>query len=156
MHPLIQLPKTARLSLPAYDLVVQDHKITSHKHGIFDVLLDAVRYDHWDDLLSQMISQGFKLEAVKDQCIKDLKNPQGLANAIGHEFVYERSHTFARDLLKSQRGQIFAADIIKMIRGCKNWKQFEKAISIKSDFWKAMICRIKNETIAWEKSKLNE
>ena len=133
MQPLVGLPKTGYIKGLIYTLKIENHKIVSLVK-MFKFLLKENNDQYWNEIISQMISQGFKLDGVIQCCIKEIQNVEECAWIFTELDVLIQKD--AEKLSASQAGRKIAIMMINGIEPCKNWKQFHDTIHRESDFIK--------------------
>ena len=134
MNPLTGLPKTAHIDLgrsEMWDLYVKNHEVTN-KHGFMYWLEGIFHYDKWNDILPQMISQGFTLDGVIETCEAELKDKEKLLRIL--KWYVGISVRREQEIINSQFGVEIASYIIKTLQKCKNWKQFDETMDKHSEF----------------------
>ena len=136
MHPLIGLPKTAQIQCNGLPLIsIENHRVVS-KDGIMYWMM-FMNYDkQWKHILSQFISQGFKIGGVIEECIRDMKD-QKHVNRILFDF-YSTGIKYEDIVEKSQSPEIrkIVGRIIKKLKTCKNWNQLYQMMRKNSNFQK--------------------
>ena len=129
MHPLNGLPKTARLTSSKLmdDLVIDNQKVL-YVDGLFAWLTYATNWDwndYEDNVLPQLVSQGFKVEAVKEQCMIELQETGRLVGVLYHLHDYEGGgedeFEFKSDSDEQERPIVI--QMIKKISMVKDWEE---------------------------------
>ena len=97
MNKINGLPKTAYMFVGGINLKVENHRVQSEKcllHWLIYIVNwpDNHKNTSWEKIHSEMISQGLKFDAVREQCIEDLKDPKNLAKIF---FVINFDHTIS-------------------------------------------------------------
>ena len=144
MKPLIRLPKTADIVCPELNnLIVRNHKVVRPESGILWWLLDTVGYKHWNQVLPQMISQGFRFEAVIEECIEDLRDPEKLSVIIywinNDKNRYENQKYLSEN---TQTGEKIAVRFAKKLHTYENWKKLNDAFTQTGQFRITMLSQI--------------
>ena len=134
MNPLVQLPKTANILSEYEELVIRDHTALN-RNGFLTWVLEIMFNGEWGVVLPQLISQEFRFEAVREQCIKDLKDPKK------HYGLFENFAKYGipsldcwKKLTKSTMVEKFFSEIIKKISDSKNWVEFHYIMNDESDY----------------------
>ena len=143
MRDLIGLPKKAHIKGHGWvDLFVENHEVYSYG-GLFDWLLGVMFKKAWTDVFPELISQGFRFEAVMKECVKDLKNPTKFAEIT--DWYYPDPGDMTHRLKKfyhTAEGNRVARDIANKLITCKNWDQLCDFMNLQSDFQKKMADRV--------------
>ena len=143
MNKIAGLPDTAQIEVNGCDdLIITNHRVTS-PDCLFKWLLLVMVEKQWDCAVSQMISQGFKLDGIKEQCILDLQDEESFDDIL---VMYEGYilHALRRTTKKSPDipRKIITGKIIKKIQKCKNWKQFHNNMRLESSFQRIIRARV--------------
>ena len=133
MEPLIQLPKTAHITCGnCDDLIIEKHRIPG-RTGLFFWLFISILNLEWGNILPQMISQGFRLDAVIQQCITDMKNPEKLRQVICLYYADSTEDENLETLCHSSRGKILAGEITKILYTFRKWSQLYDMMKFHGD-----------------------
>ena len=135
MLPLVGLPRTANVkSKQTSDLVIENHKVL-YKDGLFSWLSFVITWADWDVVIPQLLSQGFKFDAVRDQCIKDIKDPEKLTRIL---YYMDIRCLASLDDVKKFTATKHTAEIILLIesklKSCRNWTEFHREFKRDGDF----------------------
>ena len=98
----------------------------------------------WDEALPQMIQQGIKYAAFREQCILDLQDLKKFAEMV---FWYQR-RSYDKDarirFTATPAGKMIRVEITNMIKKCMDWNQFRSAMRTEGSFF----THIRNEVEA--------
>ena len=137
MHILLGLPRKAHIISEYRDLEIENHKVTNPS-CIMGWLLGVIARNEWRYVLSQMISQGFKLDGVIEQCIADMQDPKKFARIL-YELGRERySHEKLKKLISTGLAKPIQQEITARLKACQNWDQLFHAINRNSVLLKKM------------------
>ena len=129
MEPIVGLPKTAHIVCSLHtDFEIKNRRIVSHSGGFMDWLLGVIARNEWRDVLSQMISQGFRLNGIIEHCIKEMQDPELFANMlawINNEFYNVK---FRRKFTSSVHAKTLIRYITGILLNCKNWDDLFDAL----------------------------
>ena len=144
MNTLIQLPRTADVDAIGKGLKIRDHKVINGNY-LLNWLFGISQWDEWSKVLPQMISQGFKIGAVIEECIMDLvKFDLSWFLEIGC------SHDKIDKLPLTLTGRRIRAELKKRLQACKNWNDLIDVINPKGEFSKKISKRarwaVRNES----------
>ena len=143
MRPLIQLPRTARLTWNLRsDLVIDNHEIVTEE-AFMDWVSWGIRYGIWDKILMQFKQQGFHIEAVIQQCILDILDSRkdNWMLAWDKSGITYNSITRQNFNATTTEKNIRAEFVIKL-HTCKNWDDLGNLLNHQSDFSKKMAGKI--------------
>ena len=152
MNKIIGLPKKALIvCIDGDDLIIENNEI-QYIYGLLEWCIDIIaNKDHWDNVLSQMISQGLRLDAVIEQCIEDLKNrfrfQRMLSLFIKEKCTYQQRCNYT----DSPAGKQLAADFEKRLCAIKSWDQFRDLLSWTGDYQNKMKDKVLKEVLACKK-----
>ena len=121
MNKLAGLPRMAHVTCHGnMGLKVDNHRV-KNSGGLLDWLSWVAKHDFWHDILPQMISQGFHIGAVIEECLADLNNQHKFTNQIYwfgiSNFRYDDRVKFA----STEEGDCIRMEYIKKMKTCKNW-----------------------------------
>ena len=142
MAKLITLPRTAHI-IGGYcqDLKIENHMVTGDT-GFISWLFEAINSYDWKTALPQMISQGFRFDAVMEQCIEDLKDIKKFEGFI-YWFDYRTYDSSKRiKFVASHAGEIIREEIIKKIKTCTGYKKLVKTMKRNNPFFDDIQCKI--------------
>ena len=141
MNKLVQLPKTAFITCPNWsDLKITNHQATSGNFTYW--ILGAQNYEYWEEVLPQLISQGFRYNAVVEQIIQDIKNPEKIGEILWYMGIKKSPKKLVK-FVSTKSGQETVSEMIKKIHLCKNWKQFHNTFKQESLFMQNFETKIK-------------
>ena len=121
MKPIFRLPKNAFISTFGIEnLIIKNHEVM-HTFGMFYWMLYVERHGQWGVIMPQLLSQGFQLGTVIEQCISDLQDQKKLVATM--RYIGLEGETHCKEFISSVQGKKFAETIIKKIQKCKNWEQ---------------------------------
>ena len=146
MNPLMGLPKTARIvTKSVQDLVIKNHKVTDNNSFMYMILF-MIENKHWKQVLPQLISQGFKIDGVIEECIRDMKDQKHVNRILSNFYCNEKYYGYFKH---SQSPEIVKIGecIIKKLKTCKNWDQLYQMMRKNSDFQKEMQKKMKEVII---------
>ena len=147
MRPLTQLPKSAYLeSLGENDdgiwLKIENHRVVN-TFSLMDYMLGAINHAGWNDLLPQLISQGFKLEAVVEYFVEQLMDDQNFITSL---LWYHGTNYLDYDMRKvasSPAGKRIKVEITEKLHTCKTWDDLYNVMKIWGTFPKKVNRKIK-------------
>ena len=146
MHGLMGLPKKAHIiSDQWFDLHVNDNLVSSHTY-LMRWIIGVVKHGDWEVVLPQLISQGFKFEAVKEECILNLQDTK---KCVGIFWSLYKSHYNWSEITQFTSGseaREISHLLIKKIETCKNWNQLKKMIRHGNIFNRFLANKIMDET----------
>ena len=138
MNKIAGLPKTAHVVWDEYnDLRVENHKVVS-KDPMLRWLIFVTMCKKWDQLLPQMISQGFRIEAVIEECIADMQNSEKFTRVL--YWVVDQHNSYKKRVKIASSGQAkpVQQEIIAKLKTCKRWDQLFNAVKTNGDLLKKM------------------
>ena len=148
MHSLNGLPKTAYVTIEDWStgLIIKNHKVADD-HSLMYMILFMIENKQWKHILPQFISQGFKIDGVIEECIRNMKD-QIHVNYILYNF-YSGGKVYGYIKQNSQSPEIvkIIGCIIKKLKTCKNWNQLYQMMRKNSDFQKEMQKKMKEVII---------
>ena len=137
MRSLNGLPMTARIEIKGWrNLWVEDQRVCNYD-GLLFWLIDTIGHNHWDVALSELISQGFRFEAVIEECIEDLRDPEKCKKIIWWINDNRGMIDYSRYEFESRLTvKIVVKYLAEKLSGCKNWAQLYGIFSHKGRFRK--------------------
>ena len=134
MHPLIELPKTAWINAGNNDFLrIENHKVVE-PYSLLEWLVCTLRWRDGYNVISQMMARGFRLDAVIDQCIKDVMDPAKFAEVLCYEYHEANRAGKVQDLVSSKLGRAMEAHVIKKLKDCKTWDILLRTLYAGSEF----------------------
>ena len=134
MKPLVGLPRTAMIKGKWFKIVVENHQVVN-KCGLMAAMMDMISGDYHGQKRSlQMKSQGFKLDAVIEECIKNIRDPKIFSQILWRINGYKDN-----DVALIQNGMPIARYIENRVRATKNWRSLYSMMSRQSPFVKHML-----------------
>ena len=150
MNKIAGLPKTARVI--CVNNYVRDLKIKNHvvvnSFGLLNWLIQVIGQHHlWNDILPQLISQGFKVDAVIEQCIADMQNSDKFLWIL-YKFGRHRHTSRKLDkLISTGQAKQVQREITARLKACQNWDQLFHALDRNDISVKKMFKEWSNLTI---------
>ena len=128
MNPIVGLPKSAEIHVLCdgsdHTLEIKNHLVIQPRPGIFSWLINVTAYLSVKELIDKMQSNGFRFDAVIEQCVQELKIDSSLIQwIIGRYFNWGYEHHIEK-YAKSKKGRIITGEAIRRITACKNWYEF--------------------------------
>ena len=131
MNPLIQLPRTARIvTISVEDLEIENHMVVSHQRMLL-WMMHVMNRDLWDDVLSQLISQGFTTDAVMQTCETELNDSLVFRYLMDQLGVQVSEHSTA--------GKNIKIEITRKFQNIKTWNQLHDAMHRDAGFRKKIV-----------------
>ena len=141
MYKIKGLPKTALIEMKWCNMRIKDQQVVEHG-GMMSWIMGTIILDSWQKALTQMIQQGFKIGAVIDECISDLRKPERIKTILCWYYVEDME---LEKLSSSTAGLSIGEEIIKKLETCKTWNQFYIEMRMDSVFQKKMKKKIEME-----------
>ena len=139
MNELMSVPKNVTVYSGSWELTIENHEVM-YSMGVFWWLLFSARECVWKDVVSEMISKGFKFDSTIEYCISEIqKNPTHIG-CIMHTYwkMPEEATTLTLEnwglFCNSPEGIKLRADIIQHLGLCRNWDELYKIISYNSEY----------------------
>ena len=147
MRPLIQLPRNAHITCERHiDLIITNHETVNY-HCLLDWLFIATKMRDWKNILSQLISQGFKLDAVIGRCTEELLE----AKKIDHFFLRlcknDSTLNEIEELLSGDAVIPITREFEKKLKTCNSWGAFYNIMQPDRFFLTDMKSRIMEKII---------
>ena len=144
MIPLMGIPKTADIEFDfspltiRYVIKIRGQKIPEGANLFYHIAM-AIKYGIWEKIEKQFIQQGFQFDGVMEYCMKDMQDspPRTLLDMIGELDLKNRGIGFTQ-FVKRKAEKWIAVEYIKMMKDCKNWRQFYHVMKKDSDFHKKL------------------
>ena len=146
MNKLFGLPKSAILKITVFPVLeIKNHEILPGPSLLY--LLHWIINEHdWTNMLGQLTSQGFRFEAVIEQCASELESKpltKQLITSVFHEIDFKLDcHA---NFMRTANGKQLLREYIIMIRKCSDWDEFYINMKPQSTFNKLMKRRIRKE-----------
>ena len=138
MYKINGLPKNAFIKIKlGLSLRIKDQKIVGSDDGIMDWLIYQIKHESWHQALPQLISQGFKFDAVRERCIEELKDPRRLGMVF---WLITDNPNYSKKDRKA-----IVQYITEKLNSYKNWKQFYYAFIRLYKFNSDMMREIKKQ-----------
>ena len=155
MLPLVGLPKTADIELQGKNLQIRNHQVQGETCllRLFICFLDWYgprRNPSWKKIIPQFISQGFKFDAVREQCIKDLRDPKNLP-----KILFDLNSYAIKDMQVAEKfsGTIHAGrvatEIESRIKSWSDWMDIHREFASGEDLRKKLHEKIWEEFKKW-------
>ena len=152
MNPLVALPRNAQITIDGLVVNIKNCKAvpdTNAQHTFFNILLYAKYHGRWNDVLSQMTSQGFRVEAVADECIAAIKNHKEFTWLLywfgGSDFAHAQRMIFA----STGHAKQIQREIIIKLESCRRWRDLYDMVNEKSEFRKKILKKMQEEMIQY-------
>ena len=140
MNDLVGLPNNAVITVatPGTNLEIINHEVINPS-GLLNWLIFAFGQDDSNHILSQMISQGFKLEGVIEHCIKELHNRSFLVDILSNfDSDDVRQYQIERHFKKDGTGGDIVSDFEIDLSTCKDWTDLYDLFKTDSVFHEEM------------------
>ena len=148
MYEIMGLPKNADIRIGDFHLEIKNQKIIGYKYSLMYSMLSG----RWDEIISEMIKQGFRYEAVIERWIWELKNDhESLAEVMGNHYGIIEGDWGVLRYSSSPEGRRMALEIIYEINRCRDWTEFARRIKPDSVFHRYAEKRIRREMDSWFK-----
>ena len=138
MYKIRGLPKTATIRSKIYFRLLIENQKVQNKECLMDWLMREILSVHldWNYVLAQMIRQGFRIEAVVEECINDLKNPEKLKEIVKWIDFCRKKDVDWSGVAPIQNGMPIETYITKKLLLCRDLNQFYNLLCKDSVFYK--------------------
>ena len=134
MRKMEELPKTAEIKGGRLcRLYVENHRVTNDQI-LFEWLLGVMNSKQWKAVLAQLISQGFHIGAVIDECIKDIKDPNNLLDILFTMSNYWTTPRLMKKSITLKHDKKILAEVEAKLKSCRDWKDFYREFKEDGDF----------------------
>ena len=137
MKPLVQLPKTARITFGGVVSLEINNHVVMYATGLFAWLIHWIKIRHeWDNMLPQMIQQGFKLDAVIEECLADVNNQPKFLWILYKLGKSRHSYEKLKKIISTGQAKQVQREITARLKACQNWDQLFHAVNGNDDLVK--------------------
>ena len=144
MREIEGLPRTAKIKGVIWrELHVENHKVVNNT-TLFEWLLDVMNKKYWKAVLAQLISQGFKIGAVIEECMKDIKDPNNVKEIL-FTMNNERGLRVIEKCITLKHAEKIVAEIQEKLKSCTDWTDFYREFKMTGDFREDLDERIRRK-----------
>ena len=146
MQKIAGLPKNVVILIDASYLAIENYEVIS-TYGLFGWILEIIDNEHWIEGHNTMLQQGFKFDAVMEQCIYELENHNRIfGNLIAKHILPGSDRVICWGFSDSEAGREATGWFLKKFRTCKNWDEFYNMLKMGSALRVELLRKIENYT----------